>query len=121
MGNEYSKITEIVGYEHSILGYLKFENYVTGETIISPDPLWSGEVLYSILNYYSVDKSYDLDGKLVVTVKLGQSEHNYKVLEMYQAPDKNLFFKFNGEIYKIVKGSLQYSDLLMYQENYTSY
>lgn len=121
MGNEYSKITEIVGYEQSVLGYIKLENYVTGDTIISPDPLWSGEVLYSMLNYYNVDQSNDLDGKLVVTVKLGESEQNSKVLEMYQAPDENLFFKFNGEIYKIVKGNLQYSDLLMYQENYTSY
>lgn len=122
LGNEYSKITDIVGYEFSDLGYFKFVNHVTGDEIISPDPLWSGEILYGMLNYYSVDKaSSDLDGNLVVTVSLGEEEESFKELEIYEGADKNLFFKVDGETYKIVKGNLQYKDLLMYQENYTSY
>ena len=122
LGNEYSSITDILGYEISDLGYFKFENHVTDDEIISPDPLWSGEALYGMLNYYSVDKEfYDLDGDLVVTVKMGQSEENSEKLEIYEGTDKNLFFKVDGEIYRIVKGSLQYKDLLTYQENYTSY
>ncbi|WFA08785.1 hypothetical protein [Tissierella sp. Yu-01] len=122
LGNEYSKITDIVGYELSELGYFKFANHMTGEEIISPDPLWSGEVLYGMLNYYSVDEaSSDLDGNLVITVKMGESVESSKELEIYEGTDKNLFFKVDGKIYKIVKGSLQYKDLLIYQENYTSY
>lgn len=122
MGNEFSKITDIVGYELSELGYLQFVNHITGDKILSPDPLWSGEVLYSMINYYNVDKSSsDTEGNLVVTVKLGKSEENSKELEIYEKTDKDLFFKVEGETYKIVKGSLQYKDLLMYQENYTNY
>jgi hypothetical protein len=59
--------------------------------------------------------------KIAVTVKMGQSEENSEKLEIYEGIDKNLFFKVDGEIYRIVKGSLQYKDLLTYQENYTSY
>lgn len=121
-GNEFSKITDIVGFELSELGYLQFANHVTGDAILSPDPLWSGEVLYSMIDYYNVERaSSDLDGNLVVTVKLGESEENSKELELYEGTNKNLFFKVDREIYKIVKGSLQYKDLLIYQENYTNY
>jgi len=42
-------------------------------------------------------------------------------LEIFEGADKNLFFKVNGETYGIVKGSLQYNDLLIYQENYTDH
>ncbi len=122
LGNEFSKITDIIGYELNELGYFQFVNHATGDKIISPAPQWSGEVFYSMLNYYSVDKSSsDSDGNLVVTVNLGESEESSKKLEIYEGADNNLFFKVDGEIYKIVKGSLQYKDLLMYQENYTSY
>ena len=121
MGNEFSKITDIVGFELNELGYLQFVNHITGDEIVSPEPLWSGEVFYSMINYYNVEKSSDLDGNLVVTVKLGESEENSKELEIYEKTDKDVFFKVDGEIYKIVKGSLQYKDLLIYQENYTDY
>jgi len=50
----------------------------------------------------------DLDGNLVITVKLGESEENSKEIEIYEGTDQNLFFKVEGEIYNIVKGSLQY-------------
>ena len=122
LGNEFSKITDIMGYELSELGYLQFTNHVTGDEILSPDPLWSGEVLYSMINYYSVDKTAsDVEGNLVVTVRLGESEENFKDLEIFEGEDKNIFFKVDGEFYRIVKGIMQYKDLLMYQENYTTY
>lgn len=61
------------------------------------------------------------EGNLVISVKLGQSEENSNKLQINEGEDKNLFFMAGGEVYEIVKGSLKYKDLLMFQENYTSY
>ncbi len=61
------------------------------------------------------------EGNLVISVKLSQSEENSNKLQINEGEDKNLFFMAGGEVYEIVKGSLKYKDLLMFQENYTSY
>lgn len=120
LGNEYPKITEIISYDPSKLGYFQLDNNVSGNTIISPEPSWSGGALYEMLSYYSVDKSPNLEGRLVATIKLGESEVNSREFKIYEGTDKNLLFKVDNEIYNIVKGRLTYKDLLMYQQDYTS-
>lgn len=122
LGDEYLRITGIVGLDPDDLGYFKFKNHVTGYEITSLEPKWSGGALHDWLKRYSVDRALsEAEGALVFTVKFGESEENHRVLEIYEGADKNLFFRADGAVYTIVKGNLAYEDLLIYQENYTSY
>ena len=122
LGNEFPRITDLIDYNTGDIGYFKFTNHVTGDEIVSPEPQWAWEVLYGMLKFYSLDRSSsDVQGNLVFTVALGKSEENSSEIKIYEGTDKNLVFRINGETYRIVKGSLLYSDFMMYQEDYISY
>lgn len=120
MGNEYSRLNDIISYDWSNIKYFQLDNNITGESIISIEPQWSAEALYNILGYYSIDKSLSLEGRLVATIRMGKSEINAKGFKIYEGEDSNLFFEIDGGFYKIVKGKLMYKDILEYQQNYTS-
>lgn len=120
MGNEYSRFNDIIGYDWSNIRYFQLDNNITGESIVSIEPQWSGEALYHILSYYSVDKATNLEGRLVATIRMGESEINAKGFKIYEGVDGNLFFEIDGEFYKIIKGKLLYKDILEFQQNYTS-
>lgn len=118
MGYEYSRLTDIISYDPSNLKYFQLDNNITGESIMSLEPQWSGEALYDILSYYSVDKTLSLEGRLVATIRLGESETNSKEFKIYEEADGSLYFEVEGEFYKTVKGRLMYKDILEYQQNY---
>lgn len=120
MGNEYSRLSDIISNDWSNIKYFQLDNNITGESIVSIEPQWSGEALYNILNYYSVEKATKLKGKLVATIRITESEINAKGLKIYEGEDGNLFFEIDGEFYKIIKGKLLYKDILEFQQNYTS-
>ena len=120
MGNEYSRLNDIISYDWSNIKYFQLDNNITGESIVSIEPQWSAEALHHILSYYSVDKATDLEGRLVATIRIGESEINSQELKIYEGEDGNLFFEVDGEFYKIVKGKLMYKDILDYQQNYTN-
>ena len=120
MGNQYSRLNDIISYDWSNIQYFQLDNNITGESIVSIEPQWSGEALHHILSYYSVDKSPRLEGRLVTTIIIGESEMNSKGFNIYEGEDGNLFFEVDGEFYKIIKGKLMYQDILDIQQNYTS-
>lgn len=120
MGNEYSRLNDVISYDWSNIKYFQLDNNITGDIIISKEPQWSGDALHHILSYYSVDKSSRLEGRLVATIRMGESEVSSKVFKIYEGEEDNLFFEVDGVFYKIVKGKLIYKDILDYQQNYTS-
>lgn len=120
MGNEYSRLNYIISNDWSNIKYFQLDNNITGESIVSIEPQWSGEALYHILSYYSVDKATKLEGRLVATIRIGEAEINAKGFKIYEGEDGNLFFEIDGEFYKIIKGKLLYKDILEFQQNYTS-
>lgn len=119
LGEEYSRIADIVGLGPDSLGYFRFINHVTGDGITSPEPDWDGRHLYDWLRWYRFDRALpETEGTLVFSAELGESEENHRVLDVYEGADRNLFFKVDGETYIIVKGNLRYCDLLEFQEDY---
>lgn len=119
LGDQYPRFTSLLGYDRYNIGYFQIRNFIEGDNIISKEPSWSGSALYGIFDHYTVDEDDDLEGRLVASIKIGESEEAYKEIEIYEGKDTDLFFRIGGKAYRIVKGALRYKDIVDFIKNYT--
>lgn len=83
---------------------------------------WSWGALYSILNYYQVNKidmTPGINEEVIFSTEIGSSKDDYMTIEFYETDDEDILLKINDDFYNIVKGRLKYDHLREYILNYT--
>lgn len=122
LGDQYTRISKLIGHNEDDVNYLFIRDYKTGEEILCELPKWSWSALYNILNHYQVNKidiNTDLNYELVFSAEVGSSENETMVVEFYEASDGEVLLKINNDFYELVKGQLKYNHLRDYLHDYT--
>lgn len=122
LGDKYTRISKLIPNTEDDVNYLFIRDYKAGEEILCEEPKWSWGALYSILNYYQVNKidmTPGINGEVVFSTEIGSSKDDYMTIEFYETDDEEILLKINDDFYNIVKGGLKYDHLREYILNYT--
>ncbi|MCH4890077.1 hypothetical protein EZV73_21030 [Acidaminobacter sp. JC074] len=108
----YKRLSDILRYDEDEINYVAVSDLVNNQVVPVEDPEWLGRTFYSKMNYYRLIESEVKSGQKVLSVEIGKSETDYKVIHIYQKEDLSLEVEMDDKTYKVLKGKILYEKIM---------